>query len=147
MTQLPRPPRPTGPQDQLPADRGRTQYFDVDCKVAALLCYMPVCLLNIVVAGFWLNTEPRSNRFLRLHAYQGILLTLVFIALAGVMWVIEKILSFIPFLSIFGFLGHIAWFGLCAVFMILNLYVAYNCLQSETVLLPYIGEFADQNSM
>jgi len=147
MTQLPRPPRPTGPQDQLPADRGRTQYFDVDCKVAALLCYMPVCLLNILAAGFWLNTEPRSNRFLRLHAYQGMLLTLVFLGASAVLWFIGWVFSFIPFLQFFGFLGNIALYGLCAIYMILNLYVAYNCLQSETILLPYIGEFSDQNSM
>lgn len=58
---------------------GKTKTGNVDFKMAAAACYLPVSFLHLIAAGLFLVTEPREHRFVRFHAVQSLLLFAFFI--------------------------------------------------------------------
>lgn len=56
------------PQPLPPGAPGKTKVLNMDQNVGALLCYLPICCINLIFAIIWLATEPRENKFLRFHA-------------------------------------------------------------------------------
>lgn len=59
---------------------GRTKTGNLEFKLAAGACYLPVSFLHLVAAGVFLATEPKEHRFVRFHAVQSLAL---FAALFG----------------------------------------------------------------
>ena len=59
----------------------KTQTLNLDANVAALLCYIPFFPVNVGSSILWLATEPRTSRFVRFHAAQGLALFVAFFAL------------------------------------------------------------------
>src|SRR5207253_9303060 len=59
---------------------GKTKVGDLDYKTAALLCYVPVCLVNLIASIVFLNSEPRESRFVRFHAMQSLIMSIAVIA-------------------------------------------------------------------
>ena len=58
---------------------GKTQTLGLDYNVAAGLCYIPLCLINPIVPIIWIVTEPKSNKFVRFHAFQALFLAITYI--------------------------------------------------------------------
>src|SRR5262245_61897607 len=52
---------------------GTTRTGNLEFKLAAAACYLPVGFLHLVASGIWLATEPREHRFVRFHAVQSLL--------------------------------------------------------------------------
>jgi uncharacterized membrane protein len=57
-----------------PTAAGKTQALGLDYNIAALLCYLPVCGINLIASIVFLVSEPKPNKILRFHAVQSLLL-------------------------------------------------------------------------
>jgi len=108
-------------------------------NVGGLLCYLPICCIGLIFAVVAAIVE-KQNRFLRFHAFQGLLFqaALYVVMLGG--WVTAGVLA-----QIHGILGLLAWgvmslLGLAGLGVsILLMIKAYN---NEEYELPVIGSMA-----
>ena len=64
---------------------GKTQTLGLDYNIAAGLCYLPVCGINLISSILWIATEPKTNKMVRLHAFQSLFLLIgcIVIAIGG----------------------------------------------------------------
>jgi uncharacterized membrane protein len=122
---------------QVPA--GDTTSLGVAPNVGGLLCYLPICCIGLIFSVVAAIVE-KENRFLRFHAFQGLLFqaALYVVCIGG--WVTAGILS-----AIHGLLGVLGWgvvslLGLAGLGVsILLMIKAYN---NEEYELPVIGGMA-----
>lgn len=130
-----------GPEDP---SLGRTRVLGLDCKIAGLLTYLPICAINLVCSIVWLITEPRENRFLRFHAMQSVLLAAVFIGIGVVVWAVTMVLAFIPFAGFLVAMVNIAWFASVILYIwkcVEGMLAAYR---GEMKKIEYVGDLADR---
>lgn len=117
----------------------------LDANVAAGLCYLPVCAINIIMPIIVIVTD-QTNKLARFHAFQSLLL----LGAALIIEIPAYFLMFILFLmnsTITSILGGL--FGLVLgvvglaifVFMIIALIKAF---QGEIYKIPFIGDMADK---
>ena len=110
-----------------------------DSKLFGALCY----IIGILVPLFVLFTEKKNDKFLAFHAWQSLLLSVVFV----VVWIGLAAVTFIAgMLTVFagGIGGFIGCLGL-PVLLIWFLAVvlgAYKAYQGEKYVMPVIGDFA-----
>jgi uncharacterized membrane protein len=79
---------------------GKTKTGELDFKMAAAACYMPMMFIHLLAAVVFLAAEPKEHRFVRFHAVQSLLLAAFFIggslvALIGGMVVIPLVVMLI----------------------------------------------------
>ena len=75
---------------------GKTQTLGLDYNIAAGLCYVPVCAISLISSILWIVTEPKTNKMVRLHAFQSLFLGIF----AAVVWIVALI--------VFGILSGVA---------------------------------------
>ncbi|MBS1957269.1 MAG: hypothetical protein JST89_23985 [Cyanobacteria bacterium SZAS-4] len=124
----------------------KTKLFDIDNNIAAALAYVPLVGANIIFSIIWLVTEPKSNRYLRQHAIQSLVLNVGFVGLHIVLAMLSFTLGVLPFL---GFLAFIPWLagGLVSLaYLAGNLYLMYCAYKGRPLTIPYITAIAEQNS-
>lgn len=98
-------------------------------NIAALLCYLCVPITGII----FLLIE-KTNKEVRFHAAQGIVL-----GIAGILlWILILILTMI--LPFFGFLSWIVWLG----FLALTIIAMVKAYQMERWKIPVLGDFAEK---
>ncbi len=113
----------------------------LDSNVGAMLCYMPICAINLIYSIIVIVTE-KSNKVVRFHAFQSLLLLGAYIVgviavsivggiLAQISGVIGGLFSFLTFVLIIAFLG----------LAIMGCIKAY---QGADFRLPVIGDLADK---
>ncbi len=125
---------------------GKTQTLGLDYNVAALLCYIPICPINVIFAIIWLATEPKHNRFLRFHALQSIFLSVGGVILYFVLSIVGGMaVAASPFSSaswsLFSLLQGAVWVGLL-VLTIIGMIKAYG---NQMWKIPVIGDIAEKN--
>ena len=113
----------------------------LDTNVGALLCYLPICGINLIYSIIVLVTE-KDNRFMRFNAFQSLLMIGGLVVGCVAVTIVSIILAFVSStLSIlFGFatwLVALAFIGL-AIFMCVK---AYGGSQFK---LPVIGDMAEK---
>ncbi|HXG67868.1 MAG TPA: DUF4870 domain-containing protein [Blastocatellia bacterium] len=137
------PPPPQGPIG------GKTRTLNLDYNIAGLLCYLPICAINLIASILWLVTEPRENRILRFHALQSLLLIGVFVVLMIVLQIFGVVLSasgsdaLACIGGLFGFGGYLLTLGVFLVLSIIGMIKAY---QGQMWKIPMIGDIADRNA-
>ena len=106
----------------------RKSVFDLDEKIAGLLCYA-LCFCT----GIFFYVMERENKFVRFHALQS---TVWFLLLMVVGWILT-ILSKFPILgALFGFLG-----GLVGLLWFVSwLYLMYMAYKGAEFKIPILGE-------
>lgn len=113
----------------------------LDANVGALLCYLPVCSINLIYSIIVLVTE-KDNKFVRFCALQSLLLMgalivlwigiiIISVVLAFVSSTLSMLFSLLVWLVVLGVLG-------LAVFLCIK---AYGLQQ---VKLPIIGDLAEK---
>ena len=134
---VPPPPPPgyesSGAVPPPPGPPGSTN-VGLSANLAAALCYVPICCLNIVWAIYVVLVEKQS-RFLRFHAFQSLLFSGVMFAagiLVQLVGVVSATLSFV-----LAMLLLVAGLG-AAIFLAVK---AYN---NEEFELPQLGALARQ---
>jgi uncharacterized membrane protein len=114
----------------------------LDTNVGALLCYMPVCAISLIYSIIVIVSE-KNNRFMRFHAFQSLLLTIMYIVLMfGV-----SILGGIIGATVSGVIGSL--FSLLSLVVIVAFLGAmiYGCIkgyQGEKFKLPVVGDMAEK---
>ncbi len=114
----------------------------LDVNVASLLAYIPLCLVGIVVSIIILVTD-KTNKAARFHAFQSIILHVLFIVGYFVAMFIG-IAAAAANSTIIGLLSLAVWvvviFGLLAVFV----FCMIKAYQGQMLKLPVIGDMADK---
>lgn len=100
-------------------DLGKTS-SGMSANVAGLLCYAFVWISGLI---FYLT--EKENKFVRFHAMQSIIVSVVF-----------SILMLIPFLNI---IALVAW-------LILWIFLMVSAYQGKEVKLPFAGDIAEKNA-
>lgn len=129
----PPPPPPMMNAVPPPANVGMAQ------NVASALCYV----LGLITGILFLVLEPYSrDRVVRFHAFQSIFLHLAFI----VCWIVFSIVMGMMMHIVGFFLGAILWplFGLFCLGV--WLYMMLSAYQGKTIVLPFIGQLAQQQA-
>jgi uncharacterized membrane protein len=121
-------------------ESGTTSILSLDYKLAGLLCYVPFFLVNVAFAILWLATEPQSNRTLRFHAVQSLVLCGAAMLLGVVISMLAAIL--LPFggWQIVQGLYSLDTMALVAA-SIIGMVNAYKGVEYR---FPYIGEVVDK---
>ncbi|HEY9793991.1 MAG TPA: hypothetical protein V6D22_26585 [Candidatus Obscuribacterales bacterium] len=124
---------------------GKTKILDLDYKIAGVLCYLPICALNLIFSLVWLNSEPKENTLLRYNCVQSLVLCggaiVAFIAVA----VINGVLAAIPLLGMaIMFLSAPLLPLLGLAFLVLNIICAVNVFQGKTFRIKYVCDVADK---
>ncbi len=147
------PPPPGGGYPPPGPPSGKTQMMQLDYKVAGLLCYLPVCCIQVIAPILWLATEPKENRFLRFHSIQSLLLFGVTVVVTIILWVLQGFLSVASSATNSGgiacgggliilLLWSVVGIGLLVLY-IMGMVKAY---QNQMWKMPVIGNIAEKNS-
>jgi uncharacterized membrane protein len=130
------------------APTGKTKVMNLDYNVAGLLSYLPICCINLIFSIIWLATEPKENRFLRFHALQSLILTIVGFVINMILYFFSAAASFAP-----GASGTAGW-GLVSLlqlafglgFLVVAIIGCVKAYQGQMWKLPVIGDIAEKNS-
>jgi uncharacterized membrane protein len=105
-------------------------------KLLAALCY----IIGVLVPLFVIFTDKKNDRFLAFHAYQSLLLTVVYVVVFVGFGLLTTMAAFATG-GVGSMLGCLA-FPLWAAAVVIVLYVAYKAYQGERYMLPVVGEMA-----
>ena len=125
----------------------------LDENIAALLCYLNICLPIGLVVSILVLVQDKNNKLPRFHAFQSLFLTVLFIILwiayivVGIIaGIIDGILANTIGFPIFTFLffGVLGLIGLGLLIMVII--AAVKAFQGQIYKIPVIGGFADKYS-
>ena len=103
-------------------------------NVAAALCYVPLCCLNIILAVYVVAVEKQS-RFLRFHAFQSLLWAGAMIAAGLVVTIVSAVSAT---------LGMLLNVLLLIIGVGGSLFLAFKAYSNEEFELPQLGALARQ---
>lgn len=132
-----------------PPSQGKTKTLGLDYNVAGLLCYLPVCCINIIFPILWLVTEPRENKFLRFHALQSLYLIGLVIVIVIISYILAIIGAFDPtgvIATIMGLIAFILQLGVGFAALILAIIGMVKAYQHEMWKMPIIGNLAEKQA-
>lgn len=113
----------------------------LDTNVGALLCYLPVCGVSLVYSIIVLVTE-KSNKLMRFHALQSLLLTAVIVILSVAISIVSIIFAFIS-TTLSALVGLLFWLPFLA-FIAIAIYLCVKAYGGDKPKLPVVGDMADK---
>ena len=120
----------------------------LDANVAALLCYVPVCAINLIFS-ILVIVQDKTNKVARFHAFQSLflmILSIVIVIPIVIFYFIGAMIDMtigIPIFMILVFLASLV-FGLAMLFFIVM--AAIKAFGGEIYKIPVIGNFAEKYS-
>jgi uncharacterized membrane protein len=120
---------------------GKTS-IGLDANIAAMLCYIPLCCINLIFSIVLVITE-KTNKFVRFYAFQSILLSVL-------LFVISFLLSFISTLldalhiRFVGIILSGAQIILGVGSLAIHIIACIKAYQNEIWKLPVIGDMAEK---
>jgi len=121
---------------------GNKSALGLDANVAALLAYIPICLVGLVISIIIIATD-KTNKLARFHAFQSLCLMAIAIVIyfiLGVMIGAAAVSNSGGMASIASLLYLVVFLGILGA-VILCMVKAY---QGEIFKLPVIGDLADK---
>ncbi len=115
----------------------------LDTNVGALLCYLPICAISLIYSIIVLVTD-KSNKFVRFHAFQSLLLTGVYVVLLIVVSIFAGIIGGVTGSGALASLTGILSFVVIAAFILLMILGCVKGYQGQFWKLPVIGDMADK---
>jgi uncharacterized membrane protein len=113
----------------------------LDTNVGAMLCYLPICAINLIYSIIVLATE-KDNRFVRFHAFQSLLLIGGLIVGCIAVTIVSVILAFVSStLSVL--FGMVTWLVALA-FVGLAIFMCVKAFGGSQFKLPVIGDMAEK---
>jgi len=120
----------------------------LDANVAAGLCYVPVCYINLILSIIVLVTD-KTNKLARFHAFQslflmaGLIVVMILYMCAGIVGaILDNALGYAIFTSLLGILSLVLGLGILIAVVI----AAIKAFQGQIFKLPIIGNLADKYS-
>jgi len=115
----------------------------LDSNVCAMLCYMPVCCVCVIYIIILCVTD-KTNKNVRFHAFQSLLLTAVaFVAYLAVL-IVGGGLTVATGSSILGLLTLLLYIGVFLGFIGLMIFGCIKAFQNSNYRIPVIGDMADK---
>lgn len=121
-----------------PAPTGKTQTLGLDYNIAAGACYLPICLIHLIAPIMWIATEPKTNKMVRLHAFQSLFGFALVVAVFVIGWILGIILTAI------GGAADVAIIGLLGIGVIFLAYGLGFLLGAFFVIMGLIKGFGGQ---
>jgi uncharacterized membrane protein len=116
----------------------------LDPKMAAMLCYTPLCAINLIMSVICLATGG-ENRFVKFHAKQSLFLAVIVVVLSVVVQIISLILGQIGGVAaVLGFVISLAFLLVVLVFVGLSIFLMIKAFGGDKLKLPVIGDLADK---
>jgi uncharacterized membrane protein len=113
----------------------------LDENVGAMLCYMPLCGINLIYSIIVLVTE-KTNKVVRFHAFQSLLLLGAYIVGVIAISIIGGVLAQIS--GTLGGLFSMLTFVVIIAFLGLAIWGCIKAFQGQPFKLPVIGDMADK---
>ena len=113
----------------------------LDPNVAAGLCYIPVCLIGIIMSIIVIATD-KTNKLARFHAFQSLLLMGTSIVLYIVAMVFFGVAAAANS-SILALLGSLLYFVVIIGILIAVILCCIKAFMGQIFKLPVIGNMAD----
>lgn len=120
----------------------------LDANVAALLCYVPVCAINLIMS-ILVIVQDKTNKVARFHAFQSLFLMIASIVITIPLYIVMFVGFFIdasigfPIVSlVIGLAGLVFVLGLL-FFLVM---AAVKAFGGEMYKIPVIGNFAEKYS-
>jgi uncharacterized membrane protein len=131
-----------------PSPEGKTKVLGLSYSVAGLLCYLPICCINLIASIIWLVSEPKENKVLRFHALQSLLLIGLWIVVYVIFMILGVGVAFTPDAvgAAGGGLLFIVQLLVWLIFLILVILGMVKAYQGQIWKIPIIGEIADKNT-
>jgi uncharacterized membrane protein len=92
------------------------------------------------ITGLLFYVLERDNRFVRFHAAQSIVVSLMMMALSFVLGLLGVVLAFIPLIG--GLIAMLLSFGLSILSFALWIFLMWQAFQGKEYELPFAGMFA-----
>lgn len=114
----------------------------LDTNVGALLCYLPVCLISLIYSIIVIVTE-KENKFMRFHAFQSLLLTVIYIVLmVGISIIGGVIVAAVS--ETLGALVSLLSFVVVIAFLAAMIYGCIKGYQGQKFKFPIVGDMAEK---
>lgn len=125
----------------------------LDENIAALLCYVNICLPIGLIVSILVIVQDKNNKLPRFHAFQSLFLGVLGIVLAIVLGIFYAIALFIDALliatigiPIFFILVALIGGVICLALFVMVVLAAIKGFQGQIYKIPIIGGFADKYS-
>ncbi len=115
----------------------------LDSNVGAMLCYMPLCGISLIYSIIVLVTD-KTNKTVRFHAFQSLLLTAAYIVGIVVVMVVGGILVGVTGSGILGSLVGLIYGVVILGFLVLMIIGCIKGFQNNSYKLPVVGDMADK---
>lgn len=128
------------------APSGKTQFLEIDPKIAAYSTYVPMPPLNLIMAGVWFAMEP-SGTYAKFHAAQSLIFSGGFFVAYIACIFLGGAIGFVPFIG-----PLISGLVFCVMNLVALGYLIFSikCMidvhNGRPVRLPYVGELAEKYS-
>lgn len=131
---------------QLPSKIG-----GLEANLAGALCYAPVSPVNLIASALFAFTEPKENKLLRFHGFQGLLMiAAMFVGGIGgsiVLLVVQVVLM----AAVDEMLGALVSLVLSLVLLVfvfgllaLDIFAMIKAFQGSYLKIPIIGQIAER---
>lgn len=115
----------------------------LDTNVGALLCYLPVCAINLIYSIIVIATE-KENRMMRFHAFQSLLLMVGCIVAVVAVILVGGILGGITGSFTISMLFSLLSWVIGLVFIGAAIFMCVKAYQGAQFKLPVIGDMAEK---
>jgi uncharacterized membrane protein len=115
----------------------------LDANVGAMLCYLPICAINLIYSIIVLVTE-KDNRAVRFHAFQSLLLMAAIFVIMVVLGIFGFIIGVVLRSFVVSMLFSLLTWGLLFVFIVVAVYMCVKAYKGSQTKLPVIGDMADK---
>ena len=114
----------------------------LDVNVGALLCYLPVCLISLIYSIIVIVTE-KENKFMRFHAFQSLLLTVLYIEVMVVVSIFGGVIAAVVSETL-GALFSLLSFVVVIAFLAAMIYGCIKGYQGQKFKFPIVGDMAEK---
>ena len=115
----------------------------LDANVGAMLTYLPICGISLIYSIIVLVTE-KTNKTVRFHAFQSLLLTAIYIVLIFGVAIIGTGLVAATGSSILGLLVSLLYAVVIIGFLVAMVIGCVKAFQNGSYKLPVIGDMAEK---
>lgn len=115
----------------------------LDTNVGALLCYMPICLVSLIYSIIVIVSD-KDNKFVRFHAFQSLLISVIYIVLVIVLQVVGAGIAIALESAIISLLFSLLFFGVVIAFLGIMIFGCIKGYQGQKFKLPIVGDMAEK---
>ena len=115
----------------------------LDANVGALLCYLPICGINLIYSIIVLVTD-KTNKLARFHAFQSLLLLAAYVVGIFAVSILAGIIGGVTGSAALGSLFSLLTIVIVIAFLGLTILGCIKGYQGQLFKIPVIGDMADK---